>query len=178
MQTCERCKQGSLSTVGIGTERLVEEIVEKIDKAKVLRFDSDKLSTPKKIKEHLKDFVRHKYNIIVGTQMIIKGHDFPDVQLVVVIYPERYLAFPDFRSNERVFSQITQVSGRAGRRSLKGNVVVLTDLADHYAIKYGCEQDYFAFYEKEIEARKEFAYPPFSKLFRMVLRSKEEKKTH
>jgi len=107
---------------------------------------------------------------LVGTQMLTKGHDFPKVNLVVVLFPENLLVFPDFRASERTFSQITQVSGRSGRRGLEGSVMIVSAWADQPAIEWGRRQDYEAFYEAEREVRRRFDWPPFAKMMRLVLR--------
>ena len=175
-ECCESCGDDNLKHLGFGTEKLVEDLERRVDIAKILRFDSDTVRTAKQMKQSLDDFHQNKYNMIVGTQMLTKGHDFPNLYFVIILYPERQLSLPDFRSAERMFSQITQVSGRAGRRQHRGLVYIYTDMKQDSTIIAGQKQDYLAFYEKEIELRKEFNYPPFCRLFRLLLRSKKETK--
>ena len=150
----------------------MEELLEVLPAVKFARVDSDVLSTPNKIKQTFLDFKKNKIDILVGTQILTKGHDFPNLLSVVILNPEMVLALPDFRSAEKTFNQITQVSGRAGRRGLQGEVYIQTWPEPHFSIICGQEQNYLNFYQQEIARRKEFLYPPFVKLFRMVIRAK------
>ena len=173
---CPSCGKQGFDYFGKGTERIEEEIQNRLKNAKICRLDSDTMKSKKKMEEYLNSFYNKKYNILVGTQMVTKGHNFPGVSLVCVIEPERVLSFPDFRSGERVFSQLVQVSGRAGRGVQQGSVIVQTSMSDNYAIKYGLENNYNGFYTKELAERKELNYPPFVKLMRFVIRGVEEEK--
>lgn len=174
---CLNCKGDELSLIKAGTEKIYEQIKERLQDYRVERFDSDNLTTVKKIESTLEDFKNNKIDILVGTQMIIKGHDFKNVSLVVVLDPEKYLLLPDYRSNERIFSHLIQVSGRAGRHGKEGDfgeVLIQTDMENHFCLLAAKQQSYNDFYKQEIVYRKIFNYPPFSKLIRFVFRGKDE----
>ena len=173
--TCLRCHSKNLDYSGMGTEKVIEELSTLLPRINFARMDSDILNTPNKIEKVLLEFRKKKIDILVGTQILSKGHDFSNLASVVILNPEIMLAIPDFRSSERTFNQITQVSGRAGRRGTRGDICIQTIENPHYSIVCGKEQDYLKFYEQEIAKRREFLYPPFVKLFRMVIRSKIEK---
>ena len=178
-EICENCQSSNISFIKPGTQHLENQLIKKFFGYKVFRFDSDIATTPKKMEKILQDFNDQKIQMLIGTQMIAKGHDFKTVQLVVIIDPEYYLTLPDFRSNERIFQQITQVSGRSGRAKEQGNVLIQTGIEDHFAVKEGINQDYESFFQNEINIRKNSAYPPFVKICRLVVRgNKEEKVKH
>ncbi len=169
---CPECESHSIKGIGIGTERVEEEIQKLFSLARVFRADSDtvvKKSDYHSLYEKLKN---HEIDILVGTQMIAKGLDLPQVHLVGVILAETSLNFPDFRASERTFQLITQVSGRAGRRNEQGEVVIQTYNPEHFAIETASMHDYKTFYEKEIAIRKELRYPPFSKIIRLHFSNK------
>lgn len=170
---CPRCGNRDMEERSYGTERLEEELASRLPGISVGRLDSEVMRGEGKKTNHLKDFHSGKLQILLGTQILTKGHDFARVSLVVIVEPEGLLAFPDFRANERTFAQIAQVSGRAGRRGKRGRVILITSLTDSFAIDFGKKQDYAGFYEKEIENRRSFGYPPFKKILRLVLRGKK-----
>lgn len=173
-KSCPMCGRGAIEGLSVGVQKIVEELATRIPSAKILRADSDILNTATKIQKALLDFREGNYNILVGTQIVTKGHDFAKVHSVVILYPEIELSFGDYRCAERVYSHITQVSGRAGRREEVGEVLIQTSMKDlHYAIKCGQQQNYQEFYEEEIGRRKMFEYPPFIKLLKIVFRSSQ-----
>jgi primosomal protein N' (replication factor Y) len=134
-------------------------------------MDRDTITGKRQYETILTGFRERAYDILVGTQMIAKGHDIPNVTLVGVISADVGLGMPDFRAAERTFQLLTQVAGRAGRGSLPGEVLVQTINPDHYAIRYASEQDYEGFYQKELNFRRLMRYPPFSALANVLVRS-------
>ena len=146
---------------GIGTEKLKEELEEKIPGLRVLRMDVDTTTTKNAHEKIIKDFVSLNYDCLVGTQMIAKGLDFPNVTFVGVVNADISLNLPDFRASEVTFQLLNQVSGRSGRGSKQGLVYIQTFNKDHYAISYALTNDYLGFYNQEMQIRKKLAYPPF-----------------
>jgi primosomal protein N' (replication factor Y) len=160
--TCPACGCQELKELGAGTERLEHDLREFLPKARILRMDSDTTGgkgSHGRLLSHMSD---GSADILVGTQMIAKGHDFPGVTLVGVVNAEASLGMPDFRAAERTFQLLSQVIGRAGRGDVPGRVVVQTLNSDHYAIKNAVRHDADAFYRQELEFRREAGYPPFS----------------
>lgn len=157
---CSKCGE-ELITYGLGTERVEEELNKIINNAKIVRMDVDTTTTKGAHAKIINDFMNHKYNILLGTQMIAKGLDFPLVTLVGVINADISLNLPDFRSSEYTFQLINQVSGRSGRGDKLGEVIIQTYNPDHYAIVCSKNNDYISFYEKEMEIRKHLSYPPY-----------------
>ncbi|MFH1877545.1 MAG: primosomal protein N' [Candidatus Omnitrophota bacterium] len=171
---CPHCNEDYLMYRGTGTEK-VEEVIKKIiPSIRIARMDSDTMSGRGAHGRVLKAFKDHKLDVIVGTQMIAKGLDFPKVTLVGVVSADANLNLPDFRSGERTFSLITQVAGRAGRGDLGGEVIVQTYTPDHYAISMAARHDFHAFFEREIETRKELLFPPFIHFIKITVRSRRE----
>lgn len=170
VDACPRCGSAPLLEAGYGTERIEEEFGKRLPGVRVGRLDSDRLRKEKDGWAVLESFRAGELDVLVGTQMLTKGHDFPKVNLVVVLFPENLLVFPDFRASERTFSQITQVSGRSGRRGQEGAVMIVSAWGDQPAIEWGRRQDYEAFYEAEREVRRRFDWPPFAKMMRLVVR--------
>lgn len=174
-QTCPNCKSKYLKHFGIGTQR-VEELVKKtFPKARVLRMDVDTTSRKGSHERILTKFKNKKADILIGTQMISKGLDFPNVTLVGIIAADTALNLPDFKSSERTFQLLAQVGGRTGRGELDGRVVLQTYEPDHYSIEMAKGHDYLGFYEKEIKLRKAFDYPPFTNIINLVFSSKDER---
>src|SRR5207253_7174776 len=138
---------------------------------RVERLDADAARRRTHFRKVLSDFRQGKLDILVGTQLIAKGHDFPGVTLVGAVSADIGLGLPDFRAAERTFQLLTQAAGRAGRGSLAGIVLIQTINPDHYAVKYASMQDYQGFYEKEIQFRRLMRYPPFSALANVLVRS-------
>ncbi len=175
---CPDCKTGRLSYLGAGTER-VESVVEKLfPEARLARMDSDTMVTRGAYERVLGDFESRKIDVLVGTQMIGKGLDFPEVTVVGVLSADSVLHFPDFRSAERTFQLITQVAGRAGRGERPGRVVVQTLTPLHYAVQAAARHDFRAFVEKDLVHRKELGYPPFGRLARVVCHGPDEEAVH
>ena len=173
---CTACKGEYLRLTGYGTEKVVEAVHAALPKARVARLDRDLARRRGAVGETLRDFEAGKIDILVGTQMIAKGHDFPNVTLVGVVDADVGLGMPDFRSAERTFQLLTQVAGRAGRGEQPGEVILQSHLPDHYALSLACEQQYEAFFEREMEFRRTMAYPPTTALVNLVLRSEDAAK--
>ena len=137
-------------------------------------MDSDSAKNKTKIPETIEAFRKKEANILIGTQMIAKGHDFPDVTLVGIVLADIGLSMPSFRSNERAFQLITQAIGRSGRKEKPGLAIIQTYMPSHYAITFAARQDYELFYRKEMEMRKMQFYPPYSYLTSVTIRGKNE----
>ena len=159
---CKNCNKDSLKLMGYGTEKVEEEINRLFKDARVLRMDIDTTSKKGSHKDIIDKFNNHEADILVGTQMISKGLDFPLVTLVGVINADTILNLPDFRSNEKTYDLLSQVSGRAGRSSIPGKVIIQTFNPDNYAIKLSKSHNYEEFYNEEIKVRKRLYYPPYS----------------
>jgi len=174
---CPKCQGHRLQGMGIGTERLEQEIKLLFPEAQVERMDHDTTSRRRSHVQILKRLESGSTDILVGTQMIVKGHDFPNVTFVGVVSADTSLHFPDFRSSERTFQLLTQVAGRAGRGEAFGEVVIQTYNPDHYSILRAKDHDYIGFYQEEIQFRKALEYPPFSRMINFRLVGNSEKKT-
>lgn len=161
---CERCSSAEVLLKGTGTEKVEEEIIRLFPKARVNRMDADTVRRKDSHRKILKSFHDGYFNVLVGTQMISKGLDFPNVYLVGVISADVGLLSPDFRSTERTFQLLMQVSGRPGRKSDHGIVIIQTMHADNHIFPMIGRHDYISFYEKEIGIRRSFSYPPFSRM--------------
>lgn len=171
---CPACGSKYIKHFGIGTQKAEEEIMKLFPQARVIRMDMDTTSTKGAHQRILKAFGEGRYDILLGTQMIAKGLDFPRVTLVGVIAADTALNLPDYRSSERAFQLITQVAGRAGRGPQGGRVIIQTYQPQHYAIQFAARHDYIGFYSKEIEIRKQFMYPPFSHMIRILMMGEKE----
>lgn len=169
-QHCPDCEFTGFQTVSSGIQKVEQYLNQLIPEAIIDRFDSDSIRNEKDMFRCLDDFRSGKSQILLGTQMVAKGHDFEGVTLVVLIQPEDGLNLPDYRSAERSFSLITQVSGRAGRAQKVGEVILQTGNADHPVIEMALKQDYLSFYREEIKQRELLSYPPFTRLCRLVFR--------
>ncbi len=157
---CSKCGNEIIS-YGIGTEKVEEELHKLVSNAKIIRMDVDTTTKKGSHEKIISDFMSQKYNILLGTQMISKGLDFPNVTLVGVINADLSLNFPDFRSSEYTFQLLNQVSGRSGRGDKEGEVLIQTFNPDHYAILYSKDNDYISFYNEEMVIRKELGYSPY-----------------
>ena len=157
---CPVCGSSNIKDYGLGTEKLEEEL-NKIFKARVIRMDMDTTSRKGMHEKIIEDFGNHKYDILLGTQMIAKGLDFPLVTLVGVINADSSLNIPDFRSAENTFELLSQVSGRAGRSDLAGEVIIQSYNPEHYSIYLAKDHNYLKFYEAEMNIRKTLSYPPY-----------------
>jgi len=173
---CPECKGIRMKYIGLGTQRIEEELHELLPELSLKRMDRD--TTTKKLSHYriVKDMEDKKIDVLLGTQMVAKGHDFPNVTVAAVVFADVALNLPDFRSSERTFQLFTQLAGRAGRGDVPGKVYIQTYEPDHYVFQYVRNHDYTGFYEKEIELRRELSYPPYSKLIRIIFnfRSREE----
>ncbi len=157
---CPECGSEHLGHMGYGTQRVEEELLRLFPSAKLLRMDADTTSTRASYEEMLGKFRRHEADILLGTQMVTKGHDFPDVTLVGVLLADASLYLDDYRAAERTFSMLTQVIGRAGRGELSGKAVIQTNNPESEIIRLAADQDYPAFYEREIRLRRLLCFPP------------------
>jgi primosomal protein N' (replication factor Y) len=172
-QACPTCRGVYLRLTGFGTEKVVEAVQAALPKARVERLDRDLAARRGAVERVLTAFETGAIDVLVGTQMVAKGHDFPRVTLVGVIDADVGLGLPDFRAGERTFQLLTQVSGRAGRADLAGEVILQSHLPDHYALRLACAQDYFGFFEREMEFRRTMAYPPAAAMLNLVVRATE-----
>lgn len=159
--SCPQCKSHFLYFMGEGTEQIEDMLKRKFSHLRIARVDRDTTSRRREMENILEKFSDGEIDMLVGTQMLAKGHDFHNVTLVGVISVDAGLALPDFRSAERTFQLLTQVAGRAGRGSLQGRVLIQTYYPEHYALRHAQTQNYEAFYAEEIEFRRNLAYPPF-----------------
>jgi len=166
---CPECGGGRILSYGLGTERLAAEVQGLFPQARVGRMDSDTTSARGSHERILSALDRGEIDILVGTQMITKGHDFPDVTLVGVVSADTTLNMPDFRAAERTFQILTQVAGRSGRGEQPGAVVIQTLNPGHYAIQRTREHDFAGFYEDEIALRRDLQYPPFSRMINLIV---------
>ena len=158
---CPKCKNESLKDFGQGTEKVEEEIKKIFQSYRTVRMDIDTTTKKGAHEKIINSFLNHEYDILVGTQMIAKGLDFPLVSLVGVINADTILNFPDFRSSERTYQMLSQVSGRAGRGNIKGDVIIQTFNPDNYSIELSKTHNYVDFFNKEIKIRKDLKYPPY-----------------
>lgn len=173
--TCPDCGSEHLAHGGYGTQRVERELGELLPEARVLRMDTDTTTAKFSYDRMLSDFRAHSVDILLGTQMVTKGHDFPDVTLVGVLSADASLYVDDYRANERTFSQLTQVIGRAGRGKTPGRAVIQTNNPDNDVIRLACAQDYETFYEREIKLRRLLVFPPFCDIALLSLSCKDEK---
>ena len=173
-ERCPQCRAAQLRFLGVGTQRVVEQVKASFPSARVVRWDSD-VPAGTRGGTGLQDAVHGGHvDVIVGTQMVAKGHDFPDVTLVGVISADVGLSIPDYRSSERVFQLMSQASGRAGRGVKPGRVVVQTYEPDNYVVRSAASHDYRAFYDEEIRYRRDAYYPPFCSMVRLVFSHAKE----
>lgn len=169
---CPKCQE-EFKDYGIGTEKVEEELKSLIKDAKIIRMDVDTTTTKNAHSKIINSFLEEKYNILVGTQMIAKGLDFPNVTLVGVLNADIGLNFPDFRSSETTFSLLNQVLGRSGRGNKEGKVLIQTFNPEHYAIAYTKNHDYLGFYNEEMKIRKILKYPPYYYICSIKIISKD-----
>lgn len=170
---CPNCNSTDINEFGLGTEKLEEEIINNFEGVKTIRMDVDTTSKKGSHARIINDFQNKKYNVLIGTQMVAKGLDFENVTLVGVINADASLNIPDYRSAERTFDLLSQVSGRAGRGKLDGEVILQGFNMDHYSILAASIHDYKAFYNKELQIRKKLDYPPYYNLCLIKTSSKD-----
>ncbi len=172
-QACPDCQGSFLHYVGEGTEQIEAQLRTLYPELRIGRLDRDTTRRRGAFEKILGEFATGEIDLLVGTQMIAKGHDFPNVTLVGVISVDAGLGMPDFRAAERTFQLVTQVAGRAGRGEKAGQVLLQSYFPDHYALQYGADQDYARFYQHEIHYREEMRYPPFAILINILIRHEE-----
>lgn len=171
INSCDKCHEKDLNIMGVGTEKLEEELNTLFKDYKVLRMDMDTTRKKGSYEKIINDFKNHVYDILVGTQMIAKGLDFENVTLVGVINADQSLMIPTYNAIENTYSLLSQVSGRSGRSSKQGEVIIQTYNPDNYGILEVVNQDYESFYKKEIDIRKKLLYPPFSNMLTLKVKS-------
>ena len=169
---CRKCAAPYLEQAGFGTEKVEQHLRDRFPDARVARIDRDSVRRKGALTELLSQFAAGAIDVLVGTQMIAKGHDFPRVTLVGVISADVGLGLADFRASERTFQLLTQVAGRAGRGPREGEAIVQTLYPEHYSIQLACRQDYQAFYQKEIAYRRGMRYPPLVALINTIVRGR------
>jgi primosomal protein N' (replication factor Y) len=169
-RVCPKCGSEYIQFLGTGSERVEDELHSAFPTARIARMDRDTVVGKRQFETILHGFREGNFDILVGTQMIAKGHDIPNVTLVGIISADTGLGLPDFRAAERTFQLLTQAAGRAGRGSLPGYVFIQTINPDHYAVRFACAQNYAGFYEKELQFRRFMRYPPFAALANVLVR--------
>jgi primosomal protein N' (replication factor Y) (superfamily II helicase) len=177
-QTCPDCGGAKVKAFGIGTEKVEEEVLALFPHARIARMDRDTTSKKGAHGRILRDFRQGEADILIGTQMVAKGLDFPNVTLVGVVSADTAINMPDFRAAERTFQLLTQVAGRAGRGATAGEVIIQTFSPDHYAVQAAIRHDYRAFYKQEILFRKELKYPPFSRFANLICSDPQDARAH
>ncbi|MDX2453812.1 primosomal protein N' [Desulfosarcina sp.] len=175
VSTCPSCGSEKIRLLGVGTEKIQEAMTQLFPEARVARMDRDTMTRKGSVVNLLKDLKHRRIDILVGTQMVAKGHDFPDITLVGVVCADLTLNFPDFRAGERTFQLLAQVAGRAGRGDQPGRVILQTYNPNHFSILAAKDQDFKAFYNQEIGFRKALGYPPFSRMIAVRISSKDSK---
>jgi len=171
---CPKCGSDHVQFLGTGSERVEDELHNHLPSARIARLDRDSTSTKGAFDRILHSFREGAIDILVGTQMIAKGHDIPNVTLVGVVLADIGLSMPDFRAAERSFQLLTQAAGRAGRGNTPGRVVIQTLNPDHYAVRFASQQNYEGFYKKETEYRKWLRYPPFAAFANVLVRAEKQ----
>ena len=170
---CPQCHSTRLQMVGIGTERIEEDLQILFPDARVARMDLDSTLQRSQYADLLRDFAEHRIDILVGTQMVTKGLDFENVGVVGIISADNLINYPSFRSYERAFQQMTQVSGRAGRHAEGGEVIIQTYTPEHQVVRNVMDGDYLSLYREQIEERRVFRYPPFFRMVEITLKHRE-----
>lgn len=170
---CPACGENAIEVFGYGTERIADEISEVLPDVSVVRMDLDTTRNKDAYQDIIEKFARHDTDVLVGTQMVSKGLDFDDVVTVGVINADTVLNFPDFRSSERAFNMLEQVAGRAGRREDEGKVVIQTSNPANPVLSHVKHHDFDSYYKDELDERRRFGYPPFTKVITIYLRSKD-----
>src|SRR6202790_2683988 len=173
-ELCPKCDSDHIQFLGVGSERVEDELHGAFPRARIARIDRDTTGGKRDYEAILAKFRAGEFDILVGTQMIAKGHDIPNVTLVGIVSADTGLGLPDFRAAERTFQLLTQAAGRAGRGTQPGIVLMQTVNPDHYAIECAAAQDYQAFYQKEIHFRRALTYPPFAALANIIVQGRDE----
>lgn len=173
-KTCPKCNSTYIRDFGVGTERVEQEVLKHFPRARVARLDGDTTNRKSSLHQVLSRFRQGKVDILVGTQMVAKGLDFPNVTVVGVVAADTSLNLPDYRSAERTFQLVSQVAGRAGRGEKPGRVIIQTYTPDHYSIKAAASHDYQGFYQEELLFRERLKYPPFCDMVLIAISSPQE----
>ncbi len=173
---CPNCNHTEYRVIGVATQRVEQDLKVLFPHTKIFRLDRDSVTSKKVYTEVYEGIKNEEYSILLGTQMVTKGFDFPRVSLVCVVDADTSLFLPDFRSSERTFQLITQVAGRCGRANIKGKVLVQTRYPENYALMFAKMYSYDKFYKQEIEYRKELFYPPFCNIAKITVRNKDNDK--
>ena len=168
-ECCPECGNTHIKPMGIGIQLVEQKLHDLYPSVPSIRMDTDTTSSKNAYEEMLADFRSNKAQILLGTQMVTKGHDFPNVTLVGILNSDTSLYLNDYRANERTFSMLAQVIGRAGRSEKSGRALIQTMNPDHDVIRLACEQDYKTFFENEIQTRKLLSYPPFCDIVLLTL---------
>ena len=171
---CPSCGSKYIKFFGRGTDKVEQQLHELFPQARIVRLDQDTTSRKHSGDRIIEAFRRHEYDILLGTQMVAKGHDFPGVSAVGILSADSLLNLPAYWAGERTFQLLTQAAGRAGRGDVPGRVVMQTYAPDHYVIQCAARQDYRAFYDQEIQFRKELAYPPFQEMTKILVSDSDE----
>ena len=174
---CPNCANQEYKVIGVATQRVEEDLKNLFPHTKIFRLDRDTATSKQVYTEVYEGIKNEDYSILLGTQMVTKGFDFPRVSLVCVVDADTSLYLPDFRSSERTFQLITQVAGRCGRAEIKGKVLVQTKHPENYALEFAKQYNYKDFYKQEIEFRKDLSYPPFCNIAKITVRNKDNKKS-
>jgi primosomal protein N' (replication factor Y) len=172
--TCQACGSQSMETRGFGTEKIEDEVAVFFPQARICRMDLDSTRKKRAYQQIISDFENHKIDILIGTQMLSKGLDFNNVNLVGILNADNMLMFPDFRAHERSFQLMMQVSGRAGRAKKQGKVIIQTSHPNHNIIQCVLDNQYAQMYQSQIYERKEFKYPPFYRMVRISIKHKDK----
>ncbi len=171
---CPECGSTHLARQGFGIEKVTDEAIKLFPNARILRLDSDVARIKNNVRDTIEQFKNHKADILIGTQMIAKGHDFSNVTLVAVLLADLGLSQPSFRSAERTFELLTQTVGRSGRGYEMGEAIIQTYSPEHYVIKLSSTQDYDTFFKKELAIRKIESYPPFTYVTKIEIGTKDK----
>jgi primosomal protein N' (replication factor Y) len=171
---CPACQLPGLEIIGYGTERIEDDIDALFPDEKISRMDLDTTRSKNSYDRIIDEFSQHRTNILVGTQMVTKGLDFDAVSIVGILNADTMINFPDFRSHERAFDMLEQVSGRAGRAHKQGQVIIQTSNPNHDVIKFVQAHDYEGFYQHELADRQQFGYPPFTKVINIYLKHRDD----
>ena len=174
---CPTCGSKNIKLLGMGTEKIQEALMQLFPQARVARMDRDTMTRKGSIVNLLKELKERRIDILVGTQMIAKGHDFPGITLVGIICADLTLNFPDFRAGEQTFQLLAQVAGRAGRGDQPGKVILQTYSPEHFSIQAARDQDFKAFFDREIGFRKSLGYPPLTRMIALRISGKDARKT-
>jgi primosomal protein N' (replication factor Y) len=174
---CGNCGSASIKRLGMGTEKIETTIKGLFPEARVARMDRDTMTRKGALVKLLKGLRNQETDILIGTQMVAKGHDFPNITLVGIICADLSLSFPDFRAGELTFQVLAQVAGRAGRGERPGRVILQTYSPDHFSVTAATDHDFMKFYNQEISFRKAFKYPPFSRMIQLKISGRDREKT-